>query len=290
MTAGIDRSGLDFRRARLHSFFNQVRGVLSGQRRRLLAFDEVREKLHLGGPVYRGLQTVPLDKVIGSVNRYRDFDRLFLPTQSHTEDRWRRINRAWYEEVDLPPVMLYKVGEVFFVVDGNHRVSVARDRGQTFIDAEVREVESRVAVTADILPDDLELLGERVEFLERTQLDRWYPEAVIKPTVLGGYERLLEHIAVHRYFMGIDQGRPIPEEEAVRHWVETLYLPVVEVVARSEILEELPGRTGADFYLWTMDHLHFLRSQEGGAEAAPGQAAQDLIESLSEDGSPPASD
>jgi len=290
LTAGIDRSGLDFRRARLHSFFNQVRGVLSGQRRRLLAFDEVREKLHLGGPVYRGLQTVPLDKVIGSVNRYRDFDRLFLPTQSHTEDRWRRINRAWYEEVDLPPVMLYKVGEVFFVVDGNHRVSVARDRGQTFIDAEVREVESRVAVTADILPDDLELLGERVEFLERTQLDRWYPEAVIKPTVLGGYERLLEHIAVHRYFMGIDQGRPIPEEEAVRHWVETLYLPVVEVVARSEILEELPGRTGADFYLWTMDHLHFLRSQEGGAEAAPGQAAQDLIESLSEDGSPPASD
>ncbi len=283
MTAGVDRSALDFRRARLHSFFNQVRGALSGQPRRLLAFDEVREKLHLGGPVYRGLQTVPLDRIIGSVNRYRDFDRLFLPTQSHTEDRWRRINRAWYEEVDLPPVMLYKVGEVFFVVDGNHRVSVARDRGQAFIDAEVREVESRVAVTADIRPDDLELLGERVEFLERTQLDRLYPEAGIQPTVLGGYERLLEHIAVHRYFMGIDQGRPIPEDEAVRHWVEALYLPVVEVVARSEILEELPGRTGADFYLWTMDHLHFLNSRESGAPSAPGQAAQDLIETMRED-------
>jgi hypothetical protein len=283
MTAGVDRSAFDFRRARLHSFFNQVRGALSGQPRRLLAFDEVREKLHLGGPVYRGLQTVPLDRIIGSVNRYRDFDRLFLPTQSHTEDRWRRINRAWYEEVDLPPVMLYKVGEVFFVVDGNHRVSVARDRGQAFIDAEVREVESRVAVTADIRPDDLELLGERVEFLERTQLDRLYPEAGIQPTVLGGYERLLEHIAVHRYFMGIDQGRPIPEDEAVRHWVEALYLPVVEVVARSEILEELPGRTGADFYLWTMDHLHFLNSRESGAPSAPGEAAQDLIESMRED-------
>ncbi|MBF8257151.1 MAG: hypothetical protein HW375_2058 [Anaerolineales bacterium] len=283
MTAGVDRSALDFRRARLHSFFNQVRGALSGQPRRLLAFDEVREKLHLGGPVYRGLQTVPLDRIIGSVNRYRDFDRLFLPTQSHTEDRWRRINRAWYEEVDLPPVMLYKVGEVFFVVDGNHRVSVARDRGQAFIDAEVREVESRVAVTADIRPDDLALLGERVEFLERTQLDRLYPEAGIQPTVLGGYERLLEHIAVHRYFMGIDQGRPIPEKEAVRHWYETLYLPVVEVVARSEILEELPGRTGADFYLWTMDHLHFLNSQESGAPSAPGDAAQHLIETMRDD-------
>jgi len=283
MTAGIDRSGLDFRRARMQSFFNMLRAALSGQRQRLLAFDEVREKLHLGGPVYRGLQSVPLDKIIGSVNRYRDFDHLFLPTQSHTEDRWRRINRAWYEEIDLPPVMLYKVGEVYFVVDGNHRVSVARDRGQQFIDAEVREVESRVPVTAGMQPDDLERLGERIEFLERTQLDRWYPEAVIKPTVLGGYERLLEHIAVHRYFMGIDRGRSISEEEAVRHWHETLYLPVVQVVERSEVLEELPGRTATDFYLWTMDHLHFLRSQEGGAEAGPGQAAQDLIETMRDD-------
>jgi len=283
MTAGIDRSGLDFRRARMQSFFNMLRAALSGQRQRLLAFDEVREKLHLGGPVYRGLQSVPLDKIIGSVNRYRDFDHLFLPTQSHTEDRWRRINRAWYEEIDLPPVMLYKVGEVYFVVDGNHRVSVARDRGQQFIDAEVREVESRVPVTAGMQPDDLERLGERVEFLERTQLDRWYPEAVIKPTVLGGYERLLEHIAVHRYFMGIDQGRSISEEDAVRHWYETLYLPVVQVVERSEVLEELPGRTATDFYLWTMDHLHFLRSHEGGVEAGPGQAAQDLIETLRDD-------
>jgi hypothetical protein len=260
-----------------------AREVLSGQRRRLLAFDDVRATLHLGGPVYRGVQTVPLERIIGSVDRYRDFDRLFLPTQSHTEDRWRRVNRAWYDEVSLPPVLLYKVGDAYFVVDGNHRVSVARDRGQAFIDAEVREVESRVPVTADLQPEDLVCLGERVEFLERTQLDRLYPQVVVKPTVLGGYERLLEHIAVHRYFMGIDQGRPISEEEAVRHWVETLYLPVVEVVGRSDILQELPGRTATDFYLWTMDHLHFLNSQDGGSATAPGEAAQDLIETLRDD-------
>jgi hypothetical protein len=286
VNSGIDRSGLDFRRARLQSFFNQVREAVSGERRRLLAFDEVREKLHLGGPVYRGLQEVPLDKIVGSVNRYRDFDRLFLPTQSHTEDRWRRINRAWYDEVDLPPVMLYQVGEIYFVVDGNHRVSVARDRGQAYIDAEVRQVESRVPVTADIQPDDLELLGERVGFLERTQLDRYYPAAVLEPTVLGGYDRLLEHIAVHRYFMGIDQGRPISEEEAVRHWYETLYLPVVEVVNRAGILQELPGRTATDFYLWTMDHLHFLNSQDGGSPTDAGEAAQDFLDTLRKDQSP----
>jgi hypothetical protein len=280
MSAAGDRSAFDFRRARFLSFVHAVRRAISGERRRLLAFDEVREKLHLGGPVYRGLQTVPLARIIGSVNRYRDFDSLFLPTQSHTEDRWRRINRAWYDEISLPPVMLYKVGEVYFVVDGNHRVSVARDRGQEFIDAEVREVESRVPVTEDILPEDLEYLGERVEFLERTQFDRFYPGAEIKPTILGGYDRLLEHIAVHRYFMGIDQGRPISEEEAVRHWHEALYRPVVEVVRQSGILEDLPGRTETDFYLWAMDHLHFLNSADGGPTADPGQAAQDLIESM----------
>lgn len=280
MNTRADRSGLDFRRARMLAFFHAVRAALSGRPRRLLAFDEVREKLHLGGPVYRGLQTVPLDRIVGSVNRYRDFDRLFLPTQSHTADRWRRINRAWYEEVSLPPVMLYKVGEVYFVLDGNHRVSVARDRGQQFIDAEVREVEARVPVTPDIHPEDLEWLGERVEFLERTQLDRYYPEAEVKPTVLGGYDRLLEHIAVHRYFMGIDLQRPVSEEEAVRHWYETLYVPVVEVVERSGILAELPGRTATDFYLWTMDHLHYLHNRDEGADAGPGEAAADLIQSL----------
>ena len=283
MTSSVDRSGYDFQRARLQAFLNLMRQTLAGRRQRLLAFDEVREKLHLGGPVYRGLQTVPLDRIIGSVDRYRDFDRLFLPTQSHTEDRWRRINRAWYEEVNLPPVLLYKVGEVYFVVDGNHRVSVARDRGQKFIDAEVREVEARVPVTPDLGPDDLEYLGERVEFLERTQLDRYYPELVIEPTVLGGYDRLLEHISVHRYFTGIDQERPISEEEAVRHWVETLYLPVVDIVRRAEILEALPGRSETDLYLWTMDHLHFLNSQEGGASSGPGDAAQSLIETIRED-------
>jgi hypothetical protein len=165
--------------------------------------------------LYRGVQSVPLAQIIGSVDRYRGFDRRFLPTQSHTEDRWRRISRAWYEDVNLPPVLLYKIGEAYFVVDGNHRVSVARERGQVYIDAEVREVESRVPVTPDIRAEDLQLLGDRVEFLERTQLDRVHPEANVKPTVLGGYDRLLEHICVHRYFMGLDLKRPVSEEEAV---------------------------------------------------------------------------
>ena len=137
----------DFVAARARAFFRSLLAALSGHPSRLLAFEEVREALHLGGPVYKGVQVVPLDKVVGSVDRYRDFDRLFLPTQSHTQDRWRRINSAWYHDHSLPPVVLYKVGEVYFVVDGNHRVSVARAQGQKFIDAEVRECAARVVLT-----------------------------------------------------------------------------------------------------------------------------------------------
>jgi hypothetical protein len=271
------RSATDFSAARGRAFVHQVMAALSGHSRRLLAYEEVREQLRLGGLVYRGVKAVPLDKVIGSLNRYRDFDRFFAPLQSHTQDRWQKINRAWYEEANLPPVLLYKVGEVYFVVDGNHRVSVARSKGQVYIDAEVREAVTRVPLTSEVEPEDLQRLGERVDFLERTQLDRLRPKVNIETTVLGGYDRLVEHIAVHRYFMGIDEGREIGVEEAVEHWYDTLYRPVVEVVEKSGILESFPDRTATDLYLWVMDHLHFLKSHTGDSTADAVSAAEDFV-------------
>jgi hypothetical protein len=271
-------SDADFQLARARAFLRRVTGALSGHPRRLLNFEQVRRALHLGGPVYRGVQAVPLDRVVGSLDRYRDFDRLFLPTQSHTRARWQRINRAWYEEISLPPVLLYKVGEVYFVVDGNHRVSVARAQGQAYIDAEVRECEARVPVTPDLQPEDLERLGERVEFLERTQLDQLRRDAGVESTLLGGYDRLLEHIAVHRYYMGLERQREIPEAEAVTHWHDTLYRPVVEAVQASAVLDNFPGRTATDLYLWVMDHLHFLRSRPGGDEMDAADAAADFVD------------
>jgi hypothetical protein len=250
-------------------------GLASG--RSCISYDEVREKLRLGGPVYRGIQTVPLDKIVGSVNRYRDFDRFFAPTQTHTQARWRRIVLAWYREINLPPVLLYKVGEVYFVVDGNHRISVARSQGQLYIDADVREAASRVPLTESVGPEDLIRLGERVDFLERTQFDRIRPGVDIETTLLGGYDRLIEHIAVHRYFMGLKEGREISDSEAVEHWYDTLYEPVVKVIEAADVLEALDGRTKTDLYLWVMDHLHYIREQPGHANIPPDSAAEDFV-------------
>lgn len=269
----------EFEWSRVKGFFQRVLGSLSGQPQELLPFDEVREKLKLGGPIYRGVQDVPLDKIIGSVDRYQDFDRRFMPKQSHSENKWQRVNRAWYREENLPPVMLYQVGEVFFVIDGHHRVSVARSHGQPTIEAEVRECRARVPLTPDIDADALERLGDRVDFLERTRIDVLRPDSSLETTLLGGYDRLLEHIAVHRYYMGVEQGREIPEDEAVIHWHDTLYEPVARLAEGSELLAELPGRTSTDMYLWVMDHLHYLRSRAGGEEVDPVTAAADFLES-----------
>ncbi|HLB49541.1 MAG TPA: hypothetical protein VJL59_21215 [Anaerolineales bacterium] len=268
----------DFSAARFKAFFRDVLAFLLGQRNDLLSYNEVREKLRIGGPIYRGMKTVQVEQIVGSVNRYRDFDRAFLPTQDHTADRWQKINRAFYKDVSLPPVMLYKVGEVYFVVDGNHRVSVAREKGQEFIEAEVRECSVRVPLTPDVTPDDLEILGTKVNFLERTALDRLRPEANIELTILGGYERMLEHIAVHKYYMGLDLKRDIGDEEAVTHWYDTVYLPLVEAIHKTGVIERFPARTESDLYLWVIDHQHYLRESQPGI--TPDQAAEHFVKML----------
>jgi hypothetical protein len=271
------RSQSDFALARTKGFFRQVLAFLTGRSNRLLAFHEVSGALRIGGPIYRGVRAVRLDQIIGSVQRYQDFDRAFFPAQSHTASRWMRVNRAWYEDVSLPPVLLYQVGEVYFVVDGHHRVSVAREQGQATIEAEVRACHVKVPVTPDLQPEDLELLGAQVEFLERTGLDQLRPQAHIDVTVLGGYDRMLEHIAVHRYFMGLDFQRDIAEAEAVGHWYDEVYLSVIEVIRASEVLAAFPGRTEADFYLWVMDHRHYLVAHGEADLVEPGRAAEEFV-------------
>jgi hypothetical protein len=273
------RARNDFAHARFKAFWKRVFNILGGQPTTLLSYDEVKEKLHLGGPIYRGVKTVALDKIVGSLNRYHQFDRAFLPLEDQVANRWQAIDRAFYREVNLPPVVLYKVGEVYFVVDGHHRVSVAREQGQKEIDAEVRECSTKVNITPDLKPEDLEILGEKVDFLERTELDHIRPKARIRLTIPDGFERMLEHIAVHRYFMGLDQQRDIDDEEAVAHWYDTVYQPIASSIRRSGILKEFPGKTEGDLYLWVLDRQRYLHDK-GEELASPRKAARDFLEEV----------
>jgi len=281
MSDPIDaRSQADYNRARFRAFLNKVWAVVSGQPTNLLSYDEIKEKLRIGGPIYRGLHTVRIDQIAGSLNRYHQFDRAFLPVQDETAERWQRVDRAFYEDISLPPVVLYKVGQVYFVVDGHHRVSVARQQGQVFIEAEVRECATKVDITPSIKPEDLEILGTKVRFLERTNLDQLYPEANIELTIPDGFARMLEHIAVHRYFMGLDLERDVSEEEAIIHWYESVYVPIVEIIRESNILKEFPGKTEGDLYLWVLDHQHYLAENSGQPLQPPDEAARGFIEGV----------
>lgn len=254
----------DFNKARFKAL---VKDILSGIRNRpneLLSFDAVKRSLKVFGQNYLGVQTVRLADVVGSATlRYHDFDRAFLPTQDFTESRWRRIDAAYIEAKNLPPIQLYKIGTAYFVRDGHHRVSVAREKGQEFIDAEVIEVKTRVPLTPDLISCDLEIVGEYDKFIEKTRIDKLRPEHSIQFSEPDGYARLLEHIAVHRYFLGIEQHRPISWDEAVVSWYDHLYMPTVTTIRARDVLKDFPHRTEADLYLWIMDHYYYLNEGEG---------------------------
>jgi hypothetical protein len=248
----------DFERAYRRGFWRKLSSWFTGERNELLPFYAVRERIPIHGQHYLGLRQVPVDKIVGSLGRYRDFDRAFLPRQARTRSRWVSIDSAHYEEITLPPVELYKMGDIYFVRDGNHRVSVARERGQVFVDAYVIEIEVPVPMTPDVEIGDLDLKAEYARFLEATRLEKIRPGAEIELTLNGEYERLLEHISVHRWYMGEEKGAEVPFPEAVASWFENVYIPMVGLIHEHSLLENFPDRTEADLYLWIIEYEWFL--------------------------------
>jgi hypothetical protein len=148
----------EFLRARHRAFFRRLAARLRGhpERSTLPAFDEARRILGVDNRLYLGRRVVEVSKIVGSVGRHRYFDSGFMPIKSSMAERWKRVDRAFHRGVELPPVRLYKLGDVYFVEDGNHRVSVARYQGVEWIEAEVTEFHPRLS--ADPLHGDTQAL------------------------------------------------------------------------------------------------------------------------------------
>ncbi len=275
----------DFERAVFRGFWRKILARFTGANIELLPYDEVRERLPFRGQHYLGMKQVPIEKIVGSVGRYQDFDRAFLPTQTRTRDRWISIDKAHYDQVNLPPVELYKMGDIYFVKDGNHRVSVARERGQMFVDAFVTEIDIPVALTADTKVDDLAIKKEYGEFLLKTNLVATHPEAKIETFVPGQYERLLEHISVHRWYLGEQRGAEVSFRDAASSWYENVYCPLVEILRDLSVMKDFPGTSEADLYLWIVEYQGYLkqayRDEEIGEGGARAEAAKELLEDYS---------
>jgi nucleotide-binding universal stress UspA family protein len=280
-SAGYLAALRDFDEARRRGALEAIMARLTGKSDELLSYEEVRGKLKAKGNINRGLQDIPLDAIVGSVGRYTDFRRSFLPKRASDQERWAQVKAKVTSMEGLPPIEVYQIGEAYFVRDGNHRVSVAREIGAQFIQAYVTEVRTRVPLSVDDEPDDVILKAEYADFLEHTHLDRLRPDANLTVTAPGRYRTIEEHIQVHHYFMGLEQQRDVPYDEAVTHWYDDVYLPVIRVIREQGILREFSNRTETDLYLWLAEHRAALRERLGW-EVRPEAAATDLASQSSD--------
>ena len=268
----------DFRRARAKARLQHLWASVTGESESLLPYDDISKKLRALGISSKGIQEIPVDSIVGSVNRYQDFSKNFLPLTDVSRERWARVKSAMTSpgSIGLPPIRVYQIGEVYFVLDGNHRVSIAREMGIEMIEAYVTEIKTRVPLCPDDDPEDIILKAEYSHFLEETNFDEIIPDEELKLTFPGQFETLKEHIRVHRYYMGASESREILWEEAVQHWYEQVYQPVVEIIRDQDILEEFPERTETDLYIWVLDHQTYME-EELGWSIRPEKAAVDLV-------------
>lgn len=256
---------------------------LTGRQDDLLPYEVVAQILQAHEHAARPeLRSIPLDRIVGSVGRYRDFTRTFMPREGVSPDRWSRIDLASAGMEGLPPIEVYQIADLYFVADGNHRASVARANGFTEIEACVTTVSLDVPV--DLEPgdtlDQIIIKTECARFLTETQLSQGCQELDIEFTKPGGYARLLEHVAVHCYFMTIDRpeaGEPT-FQEAAADWYGKVYLPIAAAIHRQGLLERFPGMTAADLYVWISARileLHQLDGQPVSPEVAAALVADE---------------
>lgn len=267
------RAREDFAQAYRKGYWRGVWSWLTNKKTGLLPFDQVRQRIPFSGQHDLGLREIELDKIVGSVGRYNDFDNAFLPLRTTERSRWESIDRASLQQISLPPIEVYKVGAFYFVRDGNHRVSVARQRGQVFIDAYVIEIHVAEPLQKETNIDDLIRKNEQFYFEEQTHLKELRPQADIEFSVPGGVAILLEHIRTHRHFLGEQRQAEVPYAEAVTSWYDQVYLPLVNVIRERQILADFPKRTESDLYLWIIEHLWYLR-EEYHSEVSLEQAAE----------------
>lgn len=267
----------DFQRLRRRAALEALLSRMTGASPDLLSFEQVRQMLRATASNERRLMDIPLDAIVGSVGRYHDFTRSFLPRQDSDQSRWASVASAASGYAGLPPIEVYQIGDAYFVLDGNHRVSVARQNGANTIQAYVTPFRSRVSFDPHIKPDQLIIRAEQALFLEQTRLDETRPGSDLTLTEPGQYQVLREHIYVHGYYMELEQGAPVSFEDAAADWYDKVYMPVVRAIRDRGMLHDFPSRTETDLYLWLAEHRSELERQLGWVISTE-RAADDLAE------------
>ena len=253
-----------FQSARMRAFWDEVTALVRGKPAELLSFEDIRTRLRLREENYRGLHEVPLDQIIGSVGRYREFTSKYLPKQSKMQERWSRVYAQASGMMGLPPIELYKVGDVYFVRDGNHRVSVARQLGSKTIQAHVTELPTSISLRPGMTEEELDNVTAYAEFLDITRLPYTRPHhQSMTLSEISRYDDLLGHIHLHRAVMESTTGQEISIEDAAADWYDNVYRPAVTLIRKYDMLKYMPKRTEGYMYLWMIEHLREVREAYG---------------------------
>jgi hypothetical protein len=256
----------DFQRARRRQLLSQLARRLRGEPddiNLILPFDEVVRALVRTGERQLGLHMIPLRSIVGSVDRTRDFDRRFRPTSNKLRERWQGINLAQRQGKGMPPISVYRIGDLHFVRDGHHRVSVALALGHEVIEAQVTEVLTQIpaagiADRGDLVVKDFERL-----FRQRVPLPS---EAAARIQVRDpwSYAELSENVEAWAFRLVQDAGEYLDRREAARRWFEEEYTPVVAMLREADLIGD---GTEAEAYLRVAcDRYRLIRAHEWSDE------------------------
>ena len=264
----------DFSRARNKALFNEIQHLLTPEEASLISLNDVKQLLKPKAETYQGMKVIPIDKIVGSEGRYKDFDNHFFPKSNFLKQRWEHVDEAAINDIILPPIKVYEISGVYFVRDGNHRVSVAKARGTEFIDAEVVSLQSEIKLKdpnnlADIIRQIVNY--EKRVFYAETGFGDITDYWCLDFTTPGRYDVIYNHILTHKYYINQKKEEEVTMEEAILSWFNTVYLPLVTSVRKKHILHNFPKRTLADMYVWIVRYWDELKQKFG--DEVPIEAA-----------------
>jgi len=268
----------DFTKARNKALFNEIQHFLNPDETKLLSLTDMKKMLKPTGEVYQGMQAVPVDLIVGSEGRYKDFDNHFFPKNLHLKKRWENIDLAHLQDVILPPIKLYELGGLYFVRDGNHRVSVAKSKGIECLDAEVTSLQSEIKLKPKSSPKQMikqVLQYEKRLFYNETNFgditEYWWLDF----STPGQYDVIYNHILIHKYYINQNQKEEISMTNAIGSWYDTVFIPVINVIKKQHIMRKFKKRTTADMYVWIIKYWDELK-KKFGSDISLDKAAEDF--------------
>ena len=260
------KSEEDFNKAHAKAFINEIQHLLSPEEANLISLNDVKQMIKSNAETYVGMKVIPIDKIVGSEGRYKDFDNRFFPKSTHLKNRWQHVDEAALNDVTLPPIKVYEIAGLYFVRDGNHRVSVAKTRGTEFIDAEVVSLQSEIKLKkADSLKEiQKQIINyEKRVFYAETNFGDITDYWCLDFSCAGRYDVIYNHILTHKYYMNQNRTDEVSMEEAVKSWFFNVYFPLASIIREKYILRDFPGRTLGDLYVWTVRYWDDLKKKFG---------------------------